>query len=94
MSNDYERSNLWRYRDYVIRSFNEDKPYDQFVVQQLAGDELADESVRKRTSDETAVFDAQLKFLEQTSAIDSVDWNLQQLTDVRMLRQRTKKRQP
>jgi len=39
-SNDYERPNAWRYRDYVIRSFNEDKPYDRFIVQQLAGDEL------------------------------------------------------
>jgi mono/diheme cytochrome c family protein len=49
MSNDYERSNMWRYRDYVIRAFNDDKPYDQFVVEQLAGDELADQSVRQRT---------------------------------------------
>jgi mono/diheme cytochrome c family protein len=40
MSNDYERSNLWRYRDYVIRSLNDDKPYDQFVIEQIAGDEL------------------------------------------------------
>jgi hypothetical protein len=32
--------NAWRYRDYVIQSFNEDKPYDQFVKEQLAGDEL------------------------------------------------------
>ena len=39
-SNDYERSNAWRYRDYVIRSFNADKPYDRFVLEQLAGDEL------------------------------------------------------
>ncbi len=39
-SNDYERSNAWRYRDYVIRSFNQDKPFDEFVVEQLAGDEL------------------------------------------------------
>ncbi len=39
-SNDWERSNSWRYRDYVIRSFNEDKPYDQFAIEQLAGDEL------------------------------------------------------
>ena len=39
-SNDYERSNAWRYRDYVVRSFNEDKPYDEFVVEQIAGDEL------------------------------------------------------
>ncbi len=39
-SNDYERSNAWRYRDYVIRSFNDDKPFNEFVVEQIAGDEL------------------------------------------------------
>ncbi|MGV3662767.1 MAG: PSD1 and planctomycete cytochrome C domain-containing protein [Prosthecobacter sp.] len=39
-ANDYERGNAWRYRDYVVRSFNEDKPYDQFVKEQIAGDEL------------------------------------------------------
>ncbi len=48
MANDYERSNMWRYRDYVIRSFNQDKPYDRFVLEQLAGDELADGSVLRR----------------------------------------------
>lgn len=39
-SNDFIRPNAWRYRDYVIRSFNEDKPYDEFIRQQIAGDEL------------------------------------------------------
>ena len=39
-SNDYERSNAWRYRDYVIRAFNEDKPFDEFVREQIAGDEI------------------------------------------------------
>ncbi len=39
-ANDYERGNAWRYRDYVVRSFNEDKPYDQFVREQIAGDEI------------------------------------------------------
>jgi hypothetical protein len=34
------RPTAWRYRDYVIRSFNADKPFDQFVREQLAGDEL------------------------------------------------------
>ena len=38
-SNDYERTSAWRYRDYVIRAFNQDKPFDQFVVEQVAGDE-------------------------------------------------------
>ena len=42
-SNDYERSNAWRFRDYVIRSFNNDKPFDQFMMEQIAGDELAAE---------------------------------------------------
>jgi hypothetical protein len=43
-TNSYERDNpkpnAWRYRDYVIRSFNEDKPYDRFVREQIAGDEM------------------------------------------------------
>ena len=37
---DETRPNVWRYRDYVIRSFNSDKPYDRFVQEQIAGDEL------------------------------------------------------
>lgn len=32
------RENAWHYRDYVINSFNQDKPYDQFVMEQIAGD--------------------------------------------------------
>ena len=39
-SNDFERSNAWRYRDYVIRSFNNDKPYSRFVLEQIAGEDL------------------------------------------------------
>ena len=43
-SDGFERNNLrpnaWPYRDYVIRAFNEDKPYDQFVREQVAGDAL------------------------------------------------------
>lgn len=43
-TNSFERDgpkpHAWRYRDYVIRSLNEDKPYDQFLREQLAGDEL------------------------------------------------------
>ena len=32
--------NAWRYRDYVVRAFNRDKPYDQFIKEQIAGDEI------------------------------------------------------
>lgn len=43
-TNSYERDDtkpfIWRYRDYVIKSFNEDKPYNQFIKEQLAGDEF------------------------------------------------------
>ncbi len=45
-SNGYERDgtkpHAWRYRDYVIDAFNRDKPFDRFVTEQLAGDELPD----------------------------------------------------
>ncbi|MBS0372576.1 MAG: DUF1553 domain-containing protein [Proteobacteria bacterium] len=37
---DGTRPNMWRYRDYVIKAFNDDKPYDVFIKEQLAGDEL------------------------------------------------------
>ena len=43
-SNDYPRPHAWRYRDYVVRSFNNDKPYDQFVKEQIAGDEIDENS--------------------------------------------------
>jgi hypothetical protein len=39
---DLVRPNAWRYRDYVIRSLNNDKPYDRFLTEQIAGDELVD----------------------------------------------------
>jgi len=38
---DRDRPHAWRYRDYVIDSFNSDKPYPQFIQEQIAGDELA-----------------------------------------------------
>jgi hypothetical protein len=33
---------MWRYRDYAIRSLNRDKPYDRFLIEQIARDELVD----------------------------------------------------
>ena len=45
-TNGYERDSrkdlIWKYRDYVIRAFNQDKPYNRFIMEQLAGDELPD----------------------------------------------------
>ncbi|MFH5805089.1 PSD1 and planctomycete cytochrome C domain-containing protein [Alienimonas sp. DA493] len=42
LANDFQRPNAWRYRDYVVRAFNDDKPFDRFLTEQLAGDELVD----------------------------------------------------
>ena len=38
----YPNEGIWRYRDYVVNAFNADKPYDRFLTEQLAGDELVD----------------------------------------------------
>jgi len=46
----------WRYRDYVVRAFNQDKPYDRFLTEQLAGDELVD--WRSATTYTPEIFDA------------------------------------
>ncbi|MGJ8696193.1 MAG: DUF1549 and DUF1553 domain-containing protein [Verrucomicrobiaceae bacterium] len=49
MDEDIAHPSAWRYRDYVISSFNEDKPFDQFIIEQLAGDLLpADDLAAKR----------------------------------------------
>jgi hypothetical protein len=45
---DRDRPNAWRYRDYVIRAFNQDKPYDRFLLEQIAGDEVDDASDESR----------------------------------------------
>jgi len=49
----YPSQGLWRYRDYVVRSFNADKPFDRFLTEQLAGDELVDWRQAERFSPET-----------------------------------------
>ncbi len=45
----------WRYRDYVVRAFNEDKPYDQFLVEQIAGDLLPARTEEERREGLTAL---------------------------------------
>jgi hypothetical protein len=49
---DYVRSAAWRYRDYVVKAFNADKPYDRFLREQLAGDELTDYWTAYKTQQE------------------------------------------
>ena len=66
-TNGYERDEFrplaWQYRDYVIRSFNQDKPFDQFIREQLAGDELL-AAERGRDSFSRASIDLSAKALE------------------------------
>jgi hypothetical protein len=52
---DNERPTAWRYRDYVIRAFNQDKPYDLFIKEQLAGDELKEKPVVEKDGPERLV---------------------------------------
>ena len=53
-TNGYERDGdkpqAWRYRDYVINSFNQNKPFDQFILEQLAGDEIENPSAAAITA--------------------------------------------
>ena len=49
---DSERGWVWRYRDYVVRSLNADKPFDQFITEQLAGDELVAPPYQDLTADQ------------------------------------------
>jgi cytochrome c553 len=51
MDENMAHANAWRYRDYVIHSLNRDKPYDQFVREQIAGDLLADPSDHALTAE-------------------------------------------
>ncbi len=48
------RANAYHYRDYVIRAFNDDLPFDQFICQQIAGDEMIGFPKKNLTPDETA----------------------------------------
>ncbi|MCY4585530.1 MAG: PSD1 and planctomycete cytochrome C domain-containing protein [Bryobacterales bacterium] len=50
-NHDTPRTFAWRYRDYVVRSLNSDKPYDRFLMEQIAGDELGDYRDQKVTQE-------------------------------------------
>jgi hypothetical protein len=80
------RPGAWRYRDYVIASFNADKPYDRFVIEQLAGDELEPGShealiaagfhrlgpVRRNAGNPELVFSRNEQLTEMTDAVGVV----------------------
>ncbi|HAV63558.1 MAG TPA: hypothetical protein DCY13_14475 [Verrucomicrobiales bacterium] len=63
---DIPRQGFWRYRDYVIRAFNQDKPFDEFITEQLAGDELFDWRAAEHFSDEQIELLAATGFLRCT----------------------------
>ena len=52
---DKDRPEAWRYRDYLVKAFNDDKPYDQFIKQQLAGDEYIDEKTPPEQAKEAMI---------------------------------------
>lgn len=71
----YERDEfrplMWRYRDYVVRSFNQDKPFDQFVREQLAGDLLVDGEPRDAAESDALIATGYLRLgqWDSTAAI-------------------------
>ncbi len=82
---DTHRSEAWRYRDYVIRSIAEDKPYDQFLREQLAGDEIDSQNqemlvaagfnrlgpLRKNAGNQDAAYNRNEVMVEMTNVIGS-----------------------
>ena len=82
---DTHRPDAWRYRDYVIQSFNSDKPYDQFLREQLAGDEINPKSevmriaagfqrlgpLRKNAGNQDVAFNRNEEMVEMTNVIGS-----------------------
>lgn len=69
--------NIWPYRDYVIRSFNENKPFDQFSVEQLAGDLLPDAGQEQKVA---SAFNRLLLTTEEGGA-QPKDYEARMLTD-------------
>ncbi len=74
---DETRPNAWRYRDYVIRAFNKDKPYDRFVQEQIAGDELWPDNVDARLA---TGFNR--NYPDESNAANLVQRRAEQLQDV------------
>lgn len=80
-TNDEDRPTAWRYRDYVIAAFNSDKPYDRFIKEQVAGDELWPDSqealiatgfLRNYPDDSNSRDLVQKKYQNTTDMVDTV----------------------
>ena len=73
---DFDWPTMWRYRDYVIDAFNNDKPYDQFIIQQIAGDEVNPDSVEANiaTGYLRMVLDNNIK--DERTRMDELDDNV------------------
>ena len=69
--------NIWPYRDYVIRAFNENKPFDQFTVEQLAGDLLPNPTLEQKVA---SAFNRLLLSTEEGGA-QPKDYEARMLTD-------------
>ena len=65
---DRDRRHAWRYRDYVIRAFNSDKPYDRFLQEQIAGDEIWPDSAEARIAHRLSAARAREQSQERTDA--------------------------
>ena len=88
-ANDYSRPNAWRYRDYVVRAFNQDKPYDEFVCEQIAGDEmLKDEGRSQKDESSSSAFVLQPSdFLVATGFLRMGPWEQTGMIVFRVTRQ-------
>jgi len=75
------RDGAWRYRDYVVSAFNSDKPYDRFLLEQLAGDELVDWRNADKFTSETKELLVATGFLR--SAADNTIENELNTADIR-----------
>lgn len=76
---DFTRPHAWRYRDYVIDAFNSDMPYDQFVKEQLAGDELYPDNPAARIA--TGFFTHGIYEYNNRDAVGQWDIMLNEITD-------------
>ncbi len=72
---DQFRPYMWRYRDYVIRSLNADKPYDRFLAEQIAGDELIEAERTADTAQEIEALIATGFLLTASDATDEAAFN-------------------